>query len=71
MGTAAEIVPEVSVGRRRATREKSAQRSRIANGTQLLPHTDGRSIWARLMRETFDACSSTVAALMWCLRRSA
>jgi hypothetical protein len=35
-------------------REKTRQRSRIANGTQLLPKTDGRSIWARLMRETFE-----------------
>jgi hypothetical protein len=55
MDAAAEIVPGVSSGRRGTIREKSRQRSKIANGTQLLPKTDGRSIWARLMRETFEA----------------
>jgi hypothetical protein len=32
---------------------KSPQRSRIANGSQFLPLTDGRSAWARLQKETF------------------
>lgn len=30
---------------------KSAQRSRISNGSELLPGTDGRSVWARLFRD--------------------
>jgi hypothetical protein len=54
MGTAAEIVPSVSAPNRGTIREKSRKRSRIANGTQFLPTMDGRSIWARLMRETFE-----------------
>jgi hypothetical protein len=54
MDAAAEIVPGVSLKNRGTIREKTRQRSRIANGTQLLPKTDGRSIWARLMRETFE-----------------
>jgi hypothetical protein len=54
METAAEIVPGVSAPNRGTIREKSRKRSRIANGTQFLPTMDGRSIWARLMRETFE-----------------
>jgi hypothetical protein len=30
-------------------------RSRITNGNQLLPSVDGRSIWARLFRDTYAA----------------
>jgi len=32
-----------------------AQRSRIGNGKELLPSVDGRSVWARLLRDTMDA----------------
>jgi hypothetical protein len=52
--TAAEILRGVSLKNRGTIREKTRLRSRIANGTQFLPTTDGRSIWARLMRETFE-----------------
>jgi hypothetical protein len=34
--------------------KRSAGRMRITNGTDLLPHVDGRSVWARLMRDTLD-----------------
>ena len=34
---------------------KSCGRSRIGNGTELLPFVDGRSTWARFMRDTFNA----------------
>jgi hypothetical protein len=54
MGIAAENLPKVSAPNRGTIREKSRKRSRIANGTQFLPKMDGRSIWARLMRETFE-----------------
>lgn len=39
--------------RKRVT--ESHNRSRITNGTQLLPGIDGRSVWARLFRDRFDA----------------
>jgi hypothetical protein len=32
----------------------ACNRSRITNGSALLPSVDGRSIWARLFRDTFD-----------------
>ena len=54
MNAAAEIVPKLSAPNRGTIREKSRKRSRIHNGTQFLPTIDGRSIWARLMRETFE-----------------
>ena len=34
---------------------KMRARSRITNGTALLPSVDGRSMWARLMRDTYGA----------------
>src|SRR5262245_48085387 len=34
---------------------KMRARSRITNGTALLPSVDGRSVWARLMRDTYSA----------------
>ncbi len=34
---------------------KSHGRSRIGNGSALLPSVDGRSVWARLMRDTHAA----------------
>jgi hypothetical protein len=34
---------------------KPTARSRITNGRDLLPSVDGRSIWARLMRDTLAA----------------
>jgi hypothetical protein len=55
MESAPEIVPDLPSGRRGTIKAKSRQRSRIANGSMLLPTTDGRSIWARLMRETFES----------------
>lgn len=35
-------------------RQKHPLRSRIANGSTLLPTVDGRSVWARLMRDTLQ-----------------
>lgn len=34
---------------------KSKGRSRIGNGSALLPHVDGRSVWCWLMRDTYAA----------------
>jgi hypothetical protein len=42
-----ETVPYSSVSRRRPKRPKSKQRSRIGNGSALLPGIDGRSLLAR------------------------
>jgi hypothetical protein len=36
-------------------KRKSHGRSRIGNGTELLPFVDGRSVWARFMRDTFNS----------------
>ena len=41
-----------------AVDRKSHARSRIGNGSALLPHVDGRSVWARLMRDTYTAILS-------------
>jgi hypothetical protein len=38
---------------RRAHRSKG--RSRLTNGVAILPTVDGRSIWARVLRDTFNA----------------
>jgi hypothetical protein len=46
-----ETVPYSSVSRRRADRPKSRQRSRVANGSALLPDVDGRSVWVRRAKE--------------------
>lgn len=35
--------------------KKPTARTRLGNGSALLPTTDGRSVWARLMRDTFEA----------------
>jgi hypothetical protein len=35
--------------------DKRYGRSRLTNGTDLLPSTDGRSTWARIMRDTIGA----------------
>jgi hypothetical protein len=40
--------------RRAITRQPSRHKSRIANGSAVLPSTDGRSLWARLMKETLQ-----------------
>lgn len=37
----------------RAIRARSRQRNRVFNGDTLLPTSDGRSVWARLLKETF------------------
>jgi hypothetical protein len=48
-----EIIPQSSPDHPRAVRKKNRQRSRITNGS-LLPTVDGRSLWARLMRDTLQ-----------------
>jgi hypothetical protein len=35
--------------------KKTTARSRVTNGRDLLPSVDGRSIWARIMRDTLGA----------------
>lgn len=37
---------------------KPTHRSRLTNGSTFLPTVDGRSLWARLMRDTFAAMVS-------------
>lgn len=39
----------------RTAASRSPQRSRITNGSDLLPTTDGRSAWARLFRDLCDS----------------
>lgn len=46
---ATPAVPGESPGERPAS-----TRSRITNGAKLLPHVDGRSTWAKLLRDTLD-----------------
>jgi len=36
------------------TRRSPTTRSRVSNGSSLLPNCDGRSLWARLMRDTLQ-----------------
>ena len=45
----------MSVPTATAAERKSHGRSRIGNGSSLLPSVDGRSVWARLMRDTYAA----------------
>jgi len=57
MESQAEITTEGLVAKssapRDAERRKRHGRTRISNGNQLLPYIDGRSIWARLLRDTY------------------
>ena len=46
-----EPVPSSSAPRRRPDQSKSRQRSRVANGSALLPDVDGRSVWVRRAKE--------------------
>jgi hypothetical protein len=41
-------------------------RSRIGNGSALLPHCDGRSIWARHMRDTYAALITHMGGEGYC-----
>lgn len=47
--TATPATPDPSPAERPAS-----TRSRITNGAKLLPHVDGRSTWAKLLRDTLD-----------------
>jgi hypothetical protein len=49
-----EVAPNSRTDRRQVGRPKSAQRSRMANGSELLPGVDGRSLWSRRLRELLD-----------------
>ena len=42
-------------GRVKVADERVFARSRITNGKQLLPFVDGRSYWARIVRDTYNA----------------
>ena len=50
-----ELAAPSPTDRRRIGRRPSAQRSKIGNGSALLPSSDGRSVWARLVKETLCA----------------
>jgi hypothetical protein len=59
MGTAAEIASGQTVGTHRLhtpEARRKAGRSKIANNSgSMLPTTDGRSLWARIRRDTYHA----------------
>jgi hypothetical protein len=56
MESAPEIVGSLSADRAQSDRAKSRSRSRVGgNRSTLLPTTDGRSLWARIMRDTYSA----------------
>jgi hypothetical protein len=46
-----EAMPNSSANRQRIVRHKDPQRSRVANGSALLPGVDGRSTWVRRCKE--------------------
>jgi hypothetical protein len=50
-----EVATDTFPDRARSARGKSTQKSKVGNATTLLPTTDGRSVWARIMRETYSA----------------
>jgi hypothetical protein len=41
-------------------------RSRIGNGSALLPHVDGRSTWARFMRDTYNSLLTHLGGEDYC-----
>lgn len=47
--------PKPRGGRVKVADERVFARSRITNGKQLLPFVDGRSYWARIVRDTYNA----------------
>jgi hypothetical protein len=51
---AAEVTPASPTNGAQVKR-RSAQRSRVANGSSILPTGDGRSVWVRLMKETLQS----------------
>jgi hypothetical protein len=53
--TGMEAMPNSSADRRRVARHKDPQKSRVANGSALLPGLDGRSLWARRAKEVLAA----------------
>ena len=46
---------EPAVNRRAVAGRSAAQRSRVTNGSKILPTVSGNSVWARLLRDTRDA----------------
>ena len=46
-----EVVPLSPRPRQAVTRTKSPQRSRVTNGSALLPGIDGRSAWVRRSKD--------------------
>jgi hypothetical protein len=51
MESASEIILGSSADHPNAVRQRSRQRSRVANGTALLPGVDGRSPWVRRAKD--------------------
>src|SRR5262245_1070773 len=47
--------PEGAATPAKVVRQKSRGSARVTNGTDLLPSVDGRSVWARLLRDTIAA----------------
>src|SRR5262245_64187504 len=47
--------PEGAATPAKVVRQKSRGSARVTNGTDLLPSVDGRSVWARLLRDTMAA----------------
>lgn len=45
------------------TERPATARSRIANGSDLLPQTDGRSAWARMFRDVVEAMAAHVGGV--------
>jgi hypothetical protein len=60
-----------STNRRALVRKPSRQKSRIANGHALLPSSDGRSMWARLVKETLTALQQHCAGELSATRERA
>jgi hypothetical protein len=50
-----EIVSTSSVDDVPITKRRSRIRSRIGNGSSVLPRSDGRALWARLMKDTLQS----------------
>src|SRR6516164_11508319 len=61
-----EIVPGSSPDRPRVVAKKNRQKSRITNGSALLPGIDGRSPWVRRCKDMIAALLSDLGGLDNC-----
>jgi hypothetical protein len=60
MESTVEFASRSHPGRPKASRQKDAQKSRITNGSALLPGVDGRSAWIRRCKDIIAAHLSDV-----------